>query len=111
MLAEISLFSLDQTYLRGEVAKVVQALEKAGLEYRVESRGISIEGDWDEVMAAIKACHQAVAEDHNQVIMTITIDDCRERKHFLDEMIASVDQSLGRPAKYSMKLHETENVS
>jgi uncharacterized protein (TIGR00106 family) len=100
MLAEFSLFPLDQTHLSGEVAKVVEALEEAGLEYRLGPMGTSIEGDWDELMGAIKACHQAVADHHARVITTITIDDHREGEHHLDEMITSVEESLGRPAKH-----------
>lgn len=100
MLAEFSIFPLDETHLSGDVAKVVEVLEDAGLEYRLGPMGTSVEGEWDDVMGAVKACHRAVAGNHSRVITTITIDDRREGEHHLDEMIASVEQSLGRPAKH-----------
>jgi uncharacterized protein (TIGR00106 family) len=100
MLAEFSIFPLDETHLSGDVAKVIEALEGAGLEYRLGPMGTSVEGDWDDVMAAVKTCHEAVAETHSRVITTITIDDRREGEHHLDEMVASVEQSLGHPAKH-----------
>lgn len=100
MLAEISIFPLDEPHLSGDVAKVIEALESTGLEYRLGAMGTSVEGEWDDVMAAFKICHQAVAGNHARVITTITIDDRREGEHHLDEMIASVEKSLGHPTKH-----------
>ena len=60
----------------------------------------SVEGDWEQVMGAIKACHQALAGKHARVITTITIDDRKHGEHHLDEMIQSVERSLGHAAKH-----------
>jgi uncharacterized protein (TIGR00106 family) len=100
MLAEFSIFPLDETHLTRDVARVVDALEQTGVEYRLGPMGTSVEGNFDQVMAAIKTCHQAVADGHARVITTITIDDRKQGAHHLDEMISRVEKSLGHAAKH-----------
>lgn len=39
-----------------------RVLEDAGLEYQLHAYGTNIEGDWDDVMAAVKRCHEVVHE-------------------------------------------------
>src|SRR5262245_12432067 len=41
-------------------------------------------------MAAIQRCHQAVADDHEQVITPVMIDDRKTRSHRLSEMVSWV---------------------
>ncbi len=100
MLAEFSIIPLDETHLSRDVARVVEALEQSQVEYRLGPMSTSLEGDWDQVLDAIRAAHQAVAENHARVITTITIDDRRDGQHHLDEMIARVEQALGRTVKH-----------
>jgi uncharacterized protein YqgV (UPF0045/DUF77 family) len=54
-----------------------------------------VEGTWDEVLAAIRRCHDAVARGHERVITAITIDDRKHQPHHLAEMVTSVEQKLG----------------
>ena len=44
------------------VAECHRILEDAGLEPRLHAYGTNIEGEWDEVFAAIRRCHEAVHE-------------------------------------------------
>lgn len=39
------------------IAECLQVLDSYGLSYQLHAYGTNIEGEWDEVMAAIKACH------------------------------------------------------
>ena len=96
MLAEFSIYPLDSVHLSGDVAKVVQALEEAGVSYRIGPLSTSIEGNLDEILSAIRRCHEAVAADHERVITTITIDDRRNAPRHLDEMVQRVEEVLGR---------------
>ncbi len=36
--------------------------EEAGLSHEMHPYGTNVEGDWDRVMAAVKACHEKVHE-------------------------------------------------
>jgi uncharacterized protein (TIGR00106 family) len=40
------------------VALCEQILEESGLSYELHANGTNLEGEWDDVMAAIKSCHE-----------------------------------------------------
>ena len=42
------------------IAECQRVLAGTGLSYAMHPYGTNIEGEWDEVMAAVKACHEAV---------------------------------------------------
>ena len=44
------------------VAECERVLKQAGLETQLHANGTNIEGEWDEVFAAIKRCHEVVHE-------------------------------------------------
>ena len=39
------------------IAACEEILEESGLSYELHANGTNLEGEWDTVMAAIKACH------------------------------------------------------
>lgn len=52
--------------VEGSVAHYVAAcqrvLEAANLSYSLHAYGTNVEGEWDDVMAAVKRCHEVVHE-------------------------------------------------
>lgn len=46
--------------LSSYIAECEKVLEAAGLETRLHAYGTNIEGEWDEVFAAIKRCHEVL---------------------------------------------------
>jgi uncharacterized protein (TIGR00106 family) len=44
------------------VAECECILEKAGLVHQLHANGTNVEGEWDEVFAAIKRCHEKLHE-------------------------------------------------
>jgi uncharacterized protein (TIGR00106 family) len=103
MLAEFTIYPMDGTHMSRDVARVVGILETAGVEYRLGPLATAIEGDWDQVMNAIRHCHAAMREQHPRVITTITIDDRKDQPHHLDEMISVVEGHLGHAAKHGAR--------
>jgi uncharacterized protein (TIGR00106 family) len=103
MLAEFTIYPMDGTHMSRDVARVVEILETAGVEYRLGPLATAIEGDWDQVMNAIRHCHAAMREHHPRVITTITIDDRKDQPHHLDEMISVVEAHLGHAAKHGAR--------
>jgi uncharacterized protein YqgV (UPF0045/DUF77 family) len=47
-------YPLDRSHLGEEAARVVKTLNGKGLEYWLGPLSISVEGDWEEVMGAIR---------------------------------------------------------
>jgi uncharacterized protein (TIGR00106 family) len=81
------------------VASVIEILETAGVEYRLGPLATAVEGDWEQVISAIRNCHQAMRRQHPRVITTITIDDRKDEPHHLDEMVSIVEKHLGHAAR------------
>lgn len=98
MIAEFSVYPLNAEHMSKDVARVIETLDSTGLVYRLGPMGTCVEGDLEQVLAAIGRCHQAVASNHERVVTTITIDDRRNQPHHLAEMVTSVEQELGHPA-------------
>ncbi|MAY43062.1 MULTISPECIES: MTH1187 family thiamine-binding protein [unclassified Neptuniibacter] len=44
------------------VAACQKVLQAAGLKHEMHAYGTNVEGDWDDVMAAVKRCHEVVHE-------------------------------------------------
>jgi uncharacterized protein (TIGR00106 family) len=81
------------------VSKYVAACEKifanAGLSHQLHSYGTNVEGDWDEVMAAIKKCHETVHEmGAPRIGTTIRMGTRTDREQSMQDKIDSVNSKL-----------------
>lgn len=79
-----------------EVAKVIDIIDRSGLKYRTHAMGTLIEGDWEQCMAVIKQCHEALRVTSPRVYTRIAIDDRQGDLSNMDRKIESVRQKLGR---------------
>ncbi len=95
MLAEFSINPMNTEPRSRDVARVIEELQASGLEYRLGPTGTCVEGGLDEVLAAIRHCHQAVAANHEHVITTVVLNDRRTRPHHLVDMVTGVGQQPG----------------
>ncbi|MBE0658915.1 MAG: MTH1187 family thiamine-binding protein [Bryobacteraceae bacterium] len=81
------------------VSKEVTACERifaeAGLKSRLHAYGTNIEGDWDDVMAAIKRCHETLhAMGVARISTNIRIGTRTDRAQSMDDKIRSVEDKL-----------------
>jgi uncharacterized protein (TIGR00106 family) len=77
------------------VAACQGILKSTGLKYQLHAYGTNIEGDWDEVMSAVKACHETVhAMGVPRISTTIKLGTRVDRTQSMDEKIASVVNKL-----------------
>ena len=56
------------------VAKAVKIIRDSGLKHELGPSGTTILGEWDEVMACIKKCHEALGADAPRLSSLIKID-------------------------------------
>ncbi len=81
--------------LSSYVAACEQVLREAGLEPRLHANGTDVEGDWDEVFAAVKRCHQVVHEMGAPRITTvIKLGTRTDREQTMDDKVRSVEAKL-----------------
>jgi uncharacterized protein (TIGR00106 family) len=81
------------------VSKYIAACEKviqdAGLEHTLHAYGTDLEGEWDDVFAAIKRCHEVVHEMGAPRIHTnIKCGTRTDRDQTMKDKVASVETKL-----------------
>ncbi len=77
------------------VAACQRILEEAGLDFQLHAYGTNIEGEWDEVMAAIKRCHEKIHDMGAPRISTILKMGTRtDRDQSMADKIESVNRKL-----------------
>jgi uncharacterized protein (TIGR00106 family) len=77
------------------VAVCEQILAETGLSYELHANGTNLEGEWDEVMAAIKTCHERLHEMGVPRIATqIKIGTRTDRAQKMSDKIASVQEEM-----------------
>lgn len=97
MLIELSVVTLGgDVHLSDEIAEVLKVVDDSGLPYQLTPSGTCIEGDWDEVMALVRRCHDRARKDSPHVITTIRIEDDHGATDKLRRNITSVEEKAGR---------------
>jgi len=77
------------------VAACERVLREAGLSIRLHAYGTNIEGEWDEVFAAIRRCHEVVHEmGAPRISATLRIGTRTDRSQTMDDKVRSVEAKL-----------------
>lgn len=77
------------------VAACEQVLKRPGLKTTLHANGTNIEGEWDAVMDAIKACHEKVhAMGAPRIHTNIKLGTRIDREQSLEDKVASVEAKL-----------------
>ena len=81
------------------VSKYVAACEKivkdAGLKSALHAYGTNIEGDWDDVFAAVKKCHEKIHEmGAPRITTTIKLGTRTDRKQTMEDKVKSVKEKM-----------------
>jgi uncharacterized protein (TIGR00106 family) len=77
------------------VAECERILRKAGLKVKLHAYGTNIEGEWDEVVAAIKECHQVLhALGVPRVSSSVKLGTRTDREQTMEDKIRSVEEKL-----------------
>lgn len=77
------------------VAACERVLRDAGLAPRLHAFGTNVEGEWDEVMAAVRRCHEVLHEmGAPRVSTALKLGTRTDRPQTLDDKVRSVEQKL-----------------
>jgi uncharacterized protein (TIGR00106 family) len=80
-----------------EVAEVVRLVRESGLANETNAMFTNVEGDYDEVMALIRACVMKVAESAPRVSLVIKIDYRPGVTNALEHKVEAVERLLNPP--------------
>ncbi len=77
------------------VAACERVLNEAGLETQLHAYGTNIEGEWDEVFAAIKRCHEVVHElGSPRITSTLRFGTRIDREQSMHDKVASAKEKI-----------------
>ncbi|MDE3723570.1 MTH1187 family thiamine-binding protein [Nocardiopsis sp. N85] len=78
------------------VAKAVKVVRDSGLPHRTDAMFTTIEGEWDEVMAVVKAATEAAGEGAGRVSLVLKADIRPGVTGALDGKVEAVERELDR---------------
>lgn len=79
------------------VAACENVIKEAGLKSTLHAYGTNIEGEWDEVFAAVKKCHEAVHEmGAPRITTTIKFGTRVDRDQSMQDKLDSVEEKLSQ---------------
>jgi uncharacterized protein (TIGR00106 family) len=77
------------------IAACEKVLMAAGLKISLHSYGTDIEGEWDEVFAAVKRCHEVVHEmGAPRITTTIKVGTRTDRSETMEDKVKSVQDKI-----------------
>ncbi len=77
------------------IAECENILLEAGLKTQLHAYGTNIEGEWEDVFAAIKRCHERVHEmGAPRISSTIRLGTRTDREQTMEDKIKSVQEKL-----------------
>ena len=96
VLADVSIIPLGAgVSLSTYIAACERVFTDAGLEPHLHAFGTNVEGEWGQVMDAIRRCHFVVHEmGAPRVSTTVKLSTRVDREQTLDEKITSVRERL-----------------
>jgi len=97
-LVEFSMFPTEQTQSKSVfVARVLDIIDKSGLEYQLTPMGTIVEGETvAEVLAVINEAYAELQKDCGRVYSSIKIDWREGPLGRLNRKVGSVEAKLGR---------------
>lgn len=97
VIADLCIVPLNaEVSLSPYIAACQQVLQEAGLETHLHAYGTNIEGDWDAVMAAIKACHEKVhAMGAPRISTTIKLGTRVDKPQAMRDKVTHVKALMG----------------
>ena len=82
--------------LKERIAELVPTIERSGLDYLMGAMQTTVEGDPEQVMAVIMACHRHMRITAPRVLTHIAIDDREGAIGRIKGKVRDVETVLGR---------------
>jgi len=98
VLVEFAMFPTDSTESKSAfVAKVLDIVDRSGLEYQITAMGTIIEANTIcEVFTLIERAYEILGKDSNRIYSAIKIDYRKGIVSRLNKKVTSVEAKLGR---------------
>ena len=96
VLLEFSLYPTDKgESVSDYVKRNLEIIDASGLPYKLGPMGTTLEGEWDQVMAVVKACHDRMVEDCARVACQIKTDYRKGKTGRLEGKVNTLIEKTG----------------
>jgi uncharacterized protein (TIGR00106 family) len=100
LLLEFSMYPTDKgASVSDDVKGSLEIIDDSGLPYRLGPMGTTLEGEWDEVMAVVRACHERMSGCSGRIATQIKIDWRDAPGGRLDAKVETLRRKTGRDLK------------
>ncbi len=97
MLVELTIIPVGgNSHTSDQLAEVLKLIDESGLRYELTPSATCIEGDWEEVMAVVRLCHERVRAHCSHLVTNIKIEDEVGANNKLIANVATVEEKVGR---------------
>lgn len=96
MIAIFTVVPHGKEALSKDVARVIDIIDRSGIEYQLTSMGTIVEGEPDAVWALIRQCHEKMRTLSPRVSTHITIDDRENEKGAMQSKVKDIEKHLHR---------------
>ena len=84
------------TSVSREVTECERILRESGLITKLHAYGTNVEGDWDQIFAAVKRCHERLHEmGVARISSSIRVGTRTDKPQTMEDKIRSVEEKLG----------------
>ncbi len=100
VMVEFSMFPLDKgESLSPYVARILDVIDRSDVTYRLNPMGTVLEGDYDQVMAVVRACFKELEKDCSRISMTLKMDYRKTEQSRLDKKVEKLESILHKELK------------
>ena len=97
LLLEFSMYPTDKgASVSPYVARSLEIIDRSGLPYRLGPMGTTVEGEYDEVMAVVRACYERMSEDCDRIACQLKLDWRRGGSGRLEGKVDKLRRLTGR---------------
>jgi uncharacterized protein (TIGR00106 family) len=96
MLADLTIIPIGRTPHTSEtLAAVLKIIKDSGLSYQLTPTSTCIEGNWDEIMAVVRQCHEIARDETPHVVTLLKLESDDREVNKLRTNIESVEEQAG----------------
>jgi uncharacterized protein (TIGR00106 family) len=95
VIVDFSIFPVDKgESVSGYVSRAVKIIKESGLPHKLGPMSTCVEGEWEEAMALVGRCFEALKKDCSRVYMTIRVDYRKNASGRMESKVRSIENKL-----------------
>jgi uncharacterized protein (TIGR00106 family) len=79
-----------------QVGRILDIIDRSGVNYQLTAMGTILEGDWEEVMGVVSDCFRALQVDCKRIGMNLVMDYRAGTESRLQAKVDAVEGHVGR---------------